>query len=133
MSKKKYMWTYKIAGKRMANGTPYIKVDFTNGTDSFSREIIATVEDGLKKQIDSQIKQCESNEAFLNSVPEEKYENLEIQTPVLSERDQFLKNYTKLKSLKEGIDLGVFDADNDEYIELLGWVRDNFSSEYFNF
>jgi hypothetical protein len=124
-------WSYSIIEKNLDGGIPKATVEFTNGTNTFLRTIIATNNDKIKSQIQSNLDEAQANELFINALPLGTFSDLTVSAPVLTDKQKFLVKYEQLKKFDEIIKLGITTNQNATYTALLNWVKTNFDASYF--
>ena len=130
------MWTAKVIGKSKGGGRIVLKVEFTNGSESFQEEYIASSgsnSEWLKNLVRARVGALTSMYQFVDSiVVNDDVDASPPAPPTQAEQElsTFLSKYNRWLSVKRAIDTGVLTGNEAPVQNLLNEVKTLFKPAY---
>lgn len=128
------MYTASIVDRAIVQGVLRVKVQYTNGEDSFND----TIETSQMQDKDWAQKQIAQRLKHLNALPD-LHDSIEIGTEITqdlpaltaqTEREQYVADYTTFNKMAVAAQAGIIDRDNPHFLALKKKLGDGFKPEY---
>ena len=121
-------WTAQVTNKQRQDDVFFVTVEYTNGTYTQTETYKSRnpSEDWIPNTVTNRIPQLEASYGFdvalgtVTPIPDTTDPNLNV----------FLNRVRLLPSIKVMIDLGVIQADNPKVVQLVNWIKTNFSTYF---
>lgn len=130
-------YTGKIVGKEFSNGRLHVKVQYSNGADTFNDIIETTQRQGknwVEEQMRIRIVHLDALAAYFPTIEEGKEVTPEPTAPETplhqTPRDEYAYNLIRFDKLIAAVAKGLTTSESEDFIALKKWLTDNFKIDY---
>ena len=129
------MFSPVIKSVSKVNGRPRLIVHFIDGNQTVEQEFILSSVQDLKTLFSAKAKELDALGAFADSIPLGDFD-ITPEVKVVSQddvaRNAFVENVALLRSYKSAIALGIKKDTDEDYLDLVGLLQDDYKEEYAN-